>query len=245
MSYKRQIKKKVALRNQEIAVQINKKTKQIVFNFLLTIMLFCILCIISDNSVASSALLGGYEVFIFVLILKTVRDSESEMRKYLGIWNLFFIIVAGILFRLKYEFYEVPENLFAMSVDEIKALLISFVVAVCVMKMIDKIASIKLDTWIKVILVCVLSFSVIGQVLLFNDLVSKEKDNKEYYVSEKQINDRIFKSYLVSIESDKNHGFVLSVGKEKFSQISINDKYLVTIRKGLLGIEYVKKKGII
>ncbi len=81
--------------------------------------------------------------------------------------------------------------------------------------------------------------------MLFNDLVSKEKDNKEYYVSEKQINDRIFKSYLVSIESDKNPGFFLSVGKEKISQISINDKYLVTIHKGLLEIEYVKKKGLI
>ncbi len=248
MSYKRKIKKNSDIKKEQNSAQIDKKSKQSVFNFLLNFVFFCILCILSDNSSASAALLGGYELIVCIMIWKSAKDRKSKIKRYLDVWNLLVIIAAGILFRMKYEFFEIPEGLLTMSRDEIKALSISIAVALCVIIIIDKTVNMEFEIWMKLILICGLSFSMIGQTLLFNDFFPEEKyAGMEYHVSEKLINDRIFKSYLLSLELDESHGFMVSVGKEEFSEIDINDKYPVTVYEGILGIDYVKtnKKYII
>lgn len=243
MSYKRRIRKNSKLNKANYAesTQMNARTKQIMLNVLLNIVFFCILCSISRFTLLSAILLFGYELLLGVMVWRTSKNVDNKHKGNLGIWNLLVIAAAGVLFRLKYEFFEIPQSSFSLSFDEKKALAISGVIAVCIAVIVNKITQVKPEIWMNLVLVCVLVFSMIGHVLLLNDTLPKQKYNEmEYYVKEKMINDRIFKSYLISLEYDDTHGFIVSVNKDEYAKIKADDKYLVTVYKGGLGLKYVK-----
>lgn len=243
MGYSRQIRRnsKINRVNHAESVQMNTRTKEILLSTLLNITFFCILWLVSDLDLLSAILLVGYELVLGIMVWRSLKNANNKYRGYLGIWNLLVIVASGVLFRLKYEFFEVPQGLFSWSLDEKKVLVISGLIAIWMVVIINKIAHIKPETWMNLIIVCALVFSLTGQILLLNDtLLSKEYEKIEYSVNEKIINDRIFKSYLVDLKYDDMHGFVISVGKEAYDKINIDDKHLVTVYKGGLGFKYVK-----
>lgn len=203
--------------------------------------LLCLLWINSERIVLCTIVIAMYELFLLVVLCSSLLEREFKFKRLLGVWSFIVPLGTGIIFRLKYEFFEIPNSMVRFSHDEGTALIAAIGIGIFITILINKICNTKPGTWLSLLMTCVVTFSMVGQILLLNDALPKKSMRQlSYYVSDRTINDRIFKSYLLTLEYDDNHGCTISIGKDAYKKISEGDVFEMNVYRGGLGIDYLK-----
>lgn len=203
--------------------------------------LLCLLWINSERIVLCAIVIAMYELFLLGMLCSSLLEREFKFKRLLGVWSFIVPLGTGIIFRLKYEFFEIPNSMVRFSRDEGTALIAAIGIGIFITILINKICNTKPGIWLSLLMTCVVTFSMVGQILLLNDALPKKGMRQlSYYVSDRTINDRIFKSYLLTLEYDDNHGCTISIGKDAYKKISEEDVFEMNVYRGGLGIDYLK-----
>lgn len=207
---------------------------------------FCVLFLlwlIRDFEVICISIVLIYEGITCSAIFFSIRKKDFIYRKFLGLWCWIIPLGTGIIFRIKYEFFETSDSIFRFGNDELVVLSISIVIGVAIMALINKMCRIKPGVFLNLLIVLIVIISIVGQTLLWNDaLPYQKKECLKYTVVNKSISYRFPTTYVLSLENDDSHSCSVGISKDEYCRVEKGESFYLIVKRGGLGISYIENR---